>query len=105
MKFPDATARNAISGTGFDKVLTYVCHECGKAAEVAGQRVEINDDTCRWVAVEDEPPIAVMWCVCGRHPDVDEDGVASLCGRRSPMRSNGIAAAIVAWNEMVDPGE
>jgi hypothetical protein len=49
--------------------------------------------------------ITVMRCVCGRHPDVDEDGVACLCGKRSTMGSIGIVAAIVAWNEMVDPGE
>jgi hypothetical protein len=67
--------------------------------------VDINDDTCRWVTFGDEPPIAVMRCACGRHQDVDEAGVACVCGRRSPARSNGIVAAIVAWNEMVDPGE
>jgi hypothetical protein len=81
---------------GFDEVFTYVCHECGKAVEVAGQRVEINDETCRWVEFDDDEPIAVMRCLCGRHPDVDEDGVACICGRRSP-RLNRIVAAIVAW--------
>ena len=91
---------------GFSEVSTYVCDECGKAVEVATQRVEINDDTCRWIEFDDAPPIAVMRCVCGRHPDVDEGGVAcGGCGKKSPVRSNGIVAAIEEWNQMVDPGE
>jgi hypothetical protein len=31
---------------------------------------------------ENVEPIAVMCCPCGRHPDVDGDGVRCHCGRR-----------------------
>jgi hypothetical protein len=86
-------------------ISTYVCRECGKAVEAAGNWVELNDDTCRWMTFDNEEPIAVMRCVCGRHPDVDEDGVTCVCGRRSPVKSSGIVAAIIAWNEMADPRE
>ena len=68
--------------------------------------MKLNDETCRWITFDDDEPIAVMRCVCGRHPDVDDEGVAcGLCGRRSPVRSRDIIAAIEEWNEMVDPGE
>ena len=69
--------------------------------------VEIDDDTCKWYEFEDTPPIAVMRCDrCGRHPDVDEDGVTCpLCARRSPVRSTDVVAVIEGWNARVDPGE
>ena len=59
-----------------------------------------------WYEFEDAEPIAVMRCVCGQHPNVDEDGVGcGLCGRRSPVRSKDIVKVIEAWNAMVDSGE
>ena len=91
---------------GFIAISTYTCHECGKAVETPAERVDINDDTCRWVTFDDEPPIALMPCVCGRHPAVDKDGVACVCGKRSPARSKDIIAAVVAWNDGVSkPGK
>lgn len=95
---------------GFMEVSAFVCVECGKAVAPptdAVERVDINDDTCKWYEFEDQLPIAVMRCDrCGRHPDVDEDGVACpLCARRSPVRSTDIIFVIEAWNNMVDPGQ
>lgn len=95
---------------GFTEVSSYVCVGCGKAVEPAADAtewVEINDDTCKWYEFENAEPIAVLRCDrCGRHPDVDEDGVrCPLCARRPPVRSTDIIAVIQAWNEMVDPGE
>jgi hypothetical protein len=83
---------------GFSVVSTYVYGECGEAVEAAGNWAELNDDTCRWKTFENEEPLAVMRCVCGRHPDMDEEGVACICGRRSPVGSSGIAAAIIQCN-------
>jgi hypothetical protein len=90
---------------GLSTISTYICNECGKAVEITQEWVELNDDTCLWMTFDNEEPIAVMRCVCGRHPDVDEDGVAYVCGRRSAVRYSGIVAAIIAWNELVDSGE
>jgi len=63
----------------------------------------IDDDTCRWYTFENEEPIAVMCCICGRQPDVDGEGVSCLCGRRSRVRARGVIAAITAWNQMISP--
>ena len=90
---------------GFSKMSRYVCDECGKAVEVEGdaEHVEINDETCRWYEFEDgRAPIAVRRSICGRHPDVDEDGVGCLCGKRSPVRSDDLEKVIEGWNAMVD---
>jgi hypothetical protein len=52
-------------------------------------------------------PIAVMRRGrCGSHPDVDQDGVVCpLCRSRSPVRSDDLEQAIIAWNAMNEPGE
>jgi DNA-directed RNA polymerase subunit RPC12/RpoP len=96
---------------GFADVAAYVCVGCGKAVEPQAHpsgRVEINDDTCTWYEFDDgREPIAVMKCNrCGRHPNIDQDGVVcGLCGNRSPVRSADLEKVIEAWNAMVDPGE
>jgi DNA-directed RNA polymerase subunit RPC12/RpoP len=89
---------------GFSKMLTYICQHCGKTVD-ASERTRIEDDTCRWYEFENEEPIAVLRCNrCGRHPDVDEDGVmCPLCRNHSPVRSSNIIDVIKAWNDLVDP--
>ena len=48
---------------GFTAMSAYVCAECGKMVPVAGERVEIRDETCTWYEFEDgRAPIAVMQC-------------------------------------------
>jgi len=86
----------------------YVCDECGKAVEVAdgAESIDIHDETSRWYEFEDgRAPVAVMQCVCGRHPDVDEDGVGCLCGRRSPVRSDDLEKVSEGWNRRVNSAE
>src|SRR5260370_41795330 len=56
--------------------------ECGQCSNVV-QSAEADEATCRWCTFEDAEPIAVMCCICGRQPDIDDDGVRCLCGRTS----------------------
>ncbi len=99
---------------GFTEVSGYVCSECGKVVRAPGKDgldldwVEIHDDTCTWYEFDDgREPIPVMKCNrCGRHPNVDRDGVVcALCGDGSPLRRTFLEKVIEAWNEMVDPGD
>lgn len=64
-----------------------------------------TDDTCRWYSFGSGEPIAVARCTCGRHPDVDDDGVHCPCGRKSYVGAPDILAAIVVWNAMSAPGK
>jgi DNA-directed RNA polymerase subunit RPC12/RpoP len=96
---------------GLDRLELYTCKHCGKAVKVEDEShaelewVDIHDDTCTWYEFDDgREPIAVMRCNrCGRHPDVDQDGVVCpLCRNRSPVRSDDLEQLILAWNAMVD---
>ena len=95
------------SFSSFSEISTYVCDQCGNTVELAGgaERVEVNGDTCRWYTFENAEPIAVMCCSCGRHPDIDGDGVRCLCGRKSYVGARDIIAAIAAWNQRPATGE
>ena len=92
---------------GFHRMLVYTCRGCGKAVTPQGDRVEIDDATCRWYTFGDAAPIAVMRCNrCGRHPDVNEDAVeCPLCDLQSLVWAGDFIEAIKAWNGMVDPEE
>jgi DNA-directed RNA polymerase subunit RPC12/RpoP len=92
---------------GFERMSVYTCQHCGKAVTPQGDRVVIDDDTCRWYTFGNAAPIAVMRCNrCGRHPDVDEGAVACpLCDLRSLVWAGDFIEAIEAWNGMVDPGD
>jgi phage FluMu protein Com len=102
---PQCGEVNAFSS--FSEISTYVCDQCGNTVELGGgvERVEINGDTCRWYTFENAEPIAVICCTCGRHPDVDGDGVRCPCGRRSYVGARDIMAAIAVWNQMPATGE
>ena len=60
-----------------------------------------------WYEFEDAEPIAVMRCVCGQHPNVDEDGVGSglLRATIAGAVEGYIGNVIDAWDAMVDSGE
>lgn len=72
--------------------------ECDRCKNVV--HAEADDDTCRWYTFENGKPIAVMCCSCGRQPEVDDDGVRCLCGRKSYVGARDIIAAIAVWNQM-----
>ena len=84
-----------------------MCDQCGNTVELAGgaEPVEIDGETCGWYMFENGKPIAVMCCTCGRHPDIDDDGVRCLCGRKSYVGAADIIAAIAVWNQMPALGE
>ena len=93
--------------SNFSEISTFVCDQCGNTVELAGgvERVEIDGDTCRWYTFENAEPIAVMCCTCGRHPEVDGDGVRCHCGRKSYVGARDIIAAIAVWNQMPATGK
>jgi hypothetical protein len=93
--------------SSFSEISPYVCDQCGNTVELTGgvERAEINGDTCRLYTFENVEPIAVMCCPCGRHPDVDGDGVRCHRGRRSHVGARDIIAAIALWNQMLPLGE
>jgi hypothetical protein len=93
--------------SSFCEISTCVCDQCGNAVELTGgvERVEIDGDTCRWYTFGNAEPIAVVCCTCGRHPDVDGDGVRCYCGRKSYVGARDIIAAIAVWNQMLATGE
>jgi hypothetical protein len=77
------------------------CDECRNTA----QRAETDDWTCRWYTFENGKPIAVICRTCGRHPEVDDDGVRCLCGRKSYVGAPDIIAAVAVWNQNTQLGE
>ena len=94
--------------SSLSEISTYVCDQCGNTVELAGgvECADIDDDTTgRWYTFENAEPIAVMCCNCGRHPEVDDDGVRCLCGRKSNVGAPDIFAAIAVWNQISATGE
>jgi phage FluMu protein Com len=93
--------------SSFSEISTYVCDQCRNTVEL-GRGVECTDidpGTRRWYTFENGKPIAVIRCTCGRQPDVDDDGVQCVCGRKSYVGAPDIIAAIAAWNQMPPLGE
>lgn len=92
--------------SSLSEISTYVSDQCGNTVQLAdgGECVDVNA-TCRWYTFENGKPIAVRCCSCGRQPDVDDDGVRCLCGRKSCVGAPDIIAAIALWNQMAAQGE